>query len=210
MVNSIAIYIEGGGDTNSTKSLLREGFSEFLKSVRELARSKGIRWQLIICGGRSQTYASFVDAIEKEPETYNILLVDSEEPVTSSASPWTHLLNRQADRWHRQPNTGDAQCQMIVVCMESWFLVDPAGLKRHFGGNLDITKLPAADHAETRQKEAIADALRQAVLPTPAREYKKIRDGAALLKCINPDEVRKHCKWCQRLFTDLEAAIGSR
>lgn len=210
MVNSIAIYIEGGGDTNSTKSMLREGFSEFLKSVRELARRKGIRWQLIICGGRSKAYDAFVDAVAKEPAVFNVLLVDSEEPASSSGSPWTHLLNRQTDRWHKPPNTGDAQCQMMVVCMEAWFLADPAGLKRHFGGNLDVTKLPAAGQAETRQKEDIGDALRQAVLPTVAREYEKIRDGAALLKCVSPDEVRKHCKWCQRLFTDLEAAISGR
>ncbi len=122
MVKSIAIYIEGGGDTISTKSELREGFSEFLKSARELARQKRMKWRLIPCGGRSQTYDAFVDAVANEPAVFNVLLVDSEEPVTSSASPWTHLLNRPADRWHKPPNTGDAQCQMMVVCMEAWFL----------------------------------------------------------------------------------------
>ena len=188
--------------------MLREGFSEFLKSVRESARQKGMRWQLIVCGGRSQTYDAFVDAVAKEPAVFNVLLVDSEEPVAISVSPWTHLTNRQADRWNKPAGVDDARCQMMVVCMEAWFLADPAALGLHFGGNFDVKKLPAANQAETRRKEDIEDDLRQAVLHTAAGEYKKIRDGAKLLKCVNPDEVRKHCKWCQRLFTNLEAAIS--
>ena len=182
MVKSIAIYIEGGGDTANTKSFLREGYSAFLDSVRELARKKAIRWQLVICGGRSQAYAAFVDAVKQEPEVFNVLLVDSEDPVAISVSPWAHLENRKEDRWTQPKGVDDSQCHMMVACMEAWFLADLAALKRHFGGNFDAEKLPAANLAESRTKDNIHDALRQATRNTPAREYQKIRDGGKLLK----------------------------
>ncbi len=210
MVKSIAIYIEGGGDTANTKSFLREGYSAFLDSVRELARKKAIRWQLVICGGRSQTYAAFVDAVKQEPEVFNVLLVDSEYPVAISVSPWAHLNNPKQDGWDKPKDVDDLRCQMMVACMEAWFLADLAALKRHFGGNFDAEKLPAANLAESRTKDNIHDALRQATRNTPAREYQKIRDGGKLLKCLEPDVVRTHCKWCNRLFAQLERTIGGR
>ncbi len=45
---------------------------------------------------------------------------------------------------------------------------------------------------------------------TKAKEYKKIRDGAKLLEKIDSEAVRKHCKWCERLFTMLGNAIGAK
>jgi hypothetical protein len=97
---------------------------------------------------------------------------------------------------------------MMVVCMEAWFLADPAALKEYFGGNFDSKKLPPANQAETRTKTVISDALKQATKPTKAEEYKKIRDGAKLLEKVDSAEVRKHCKWCDRLFKMLAAEIG--
>jgi len=93
--------------------------------------------------------------------------------------------------------------------MEAWFLADPAGLKRHFGGNFDSGKLPPANQAETRTKSDINDALKQATKGTKAKEYKKIRDGAKLLARVDSAEVRKHCRWCDRLFQVLAEAIGA-
>lgn len=206
MSKSVAIYMEGGGPPGEGRALLRTGMLAFLKPVVDAVRGKS-RWRVIACGGRHQAYDAFVDALLNEPEVFNVLLVDSEDPVIT-VSPWTHLRNRKDDGWTQPPGSDDSQCQMMVVCMEAWFLADPAGMKRHYGGNFDTGALPAANLAETRTTTDINDVLKQATRNTKAKEYQKIRDGAKLLEKVDPAEVRKHCKWCERLFRTLGTAIG--
>ena len=181
----------------------------FLKLVRDEVRKRRIQWRLIICGGRREAYDKFSDAMVKEPEVLNILLVDSEAPVAINVSPWTHLLNRTSDGWAKPPGADDSRCQMMVACMEAWFLADPAGLSKHFGGNFNANALPPANQAETRTKDDINNALKLATRPTPAKEYQKIRDGAKLLAKVDPAVVRNHCQWCDRLFKTFGAALGT-
>lgn len=194
MVDSIAIYVEGGGATSRTLEPFRRGMSVFLGSVVSAVRARHIRWRVIPCGGRTQAYAAFVDALESEPDVFNVLLVDSEDRANTNESPWEYLRDRPEDGWIRPPTAGDSHCQMMVVCMEAWFLADPAGMKRHYGGNFNEAALPPPDQAETRTKNAIRDALKKATRNTPAEEYRKIRDGAKLLECVDPAKVRTHCK----------------
>lgn len=209
MVKSIAVYIEGGGPTSATRDPFRRGMSEFLAAVVNEMRKRRIQWRPIICGGRQEAFDKFCDALIKEPDVFNVLLVDSEDPVAITVALWAHLKNRKGDEWDRPAGADDARCQLMVACMEAWFLADPAGLKKHFGGNFKEEALPPANQAETRTKEAIADVLGKATRLTPAKEYQKIRDGARLLAKVDPVEVRKHCKWCERLFTALQDAIGA-
>ena len=210
MVEDIAIYVEGGGDTAQTLAPFRRGMSTFLRPVVDVVRARCIRWRMIPCGGRQQAYDAFVDALANEPEVFNVLLVDSEDPLPITVSPWDHVKKREGDKWDRPAGTDDTRCQMMVACMEAWFLADPAGLKRHFGRNFNEKALPPQNQSETRTKAKINDALKKATKATPAQEYQKIRDGAKLLERIDPAEVRKHCKWCDRLFQALGKAIGAK
>jgi len=209
VVKSIAIYIEGGGPTSATRDPFRRGISAFLEPVVTEIRKQRIQWRPIICGGRKEAYDKFCDALLNEPHVFNVLLVDSEDPLAITISSWEHLKNREGDKWDKPAGVDDARCQMMVACMEAWFLADPAGLKNHFGGNFDTRKLPPANQAESCAKSTINDALKKATRPTKAKEYQKIRDGAKLLEKVDPKEVRKHCKWCERLFETLGVAIGA-
>ena len=209
MTKSIAIYIEGGGNTAQTLTPFRTGMSAFLKSVVDVVRQKRIQWRVIPCGGRKQAYDAFVDALEKEPEVYNVLLVDSEDPVTITVPPWTHLRDRPGNGWAQPAGFDDKRCQMMVACMEAWFLADPDGLKKHFRKHFDDSVLPPVAQVESCTKDDINRALKKATRLTAAEEYKKIRDGAKLLEKVDPAVVRKHCKWCERLFQALGEAIGA-
>lgn len=210
MIREIAIYVEGGGSTGQTLIPFRTGMLAFLKPFMDEVRRRRIRCNVVACGGRQEAYDAFVNKLRREPEVYSVLLVDAEEPVAKDASPWTHLAGRKGDHWACPEGADDARCHLMVVTMEAWFLADPDTLKDHFGGNFDEKKLPPANQAETRPKHVIEDALRQATRNTKAGEYKKIRDGAKLLEKIDPAVVRKHCKWCDRLFTGLGEAIGAK
>ncbi len=209
MVKSIAIYVEGGGSTPQTLDPFRRGMSAFLAPVVEIVRKKRIKWRVIPCGGRSQAYEAFADALRREPDVFNVLLVDGEDQVEIDSSPWTHLKNRQGDGWDRPAGCDDERCQLMVVCMEAWFLADPEALRGHFGGNFNQAALPQPDISETRTKDAIEQALAQATRPTPAKEYKKIRDGAKILEKLNQASVRRHCQWCERLFQAMGRALGA-
>lgn len=208
-MKKIAIYVEGGGPTHKTQDLIRRGFAEFFGPAARAARMCGGYVRTIPCGGRREAYDKFCDALIHDPDIFNLLLVDAEDPGARMDSPWAHLRNRPGDGWAQPAGADNTRCQMMVVCMEAWFLADPAGLKKHFGGNFDEGKLPPANQAESRNKADINDALKRATRNTKAGEYQKIRDGAKLLEKIDPAEVRKHCKWCERLFKTLEQAMGA-
>lgn len=138
--------MEGGGDSAQTLDPFRRGMATFLRPVVEAIRQRRLRWRLIPCGGRRQAYDAFCDAVLNEPDVFNILLVDSEDPVAVTVSPWEHLKDRQGDQWSKPAGTKDEVCRMMVACMESWFIADPEGLRRHYGANFDMRKLPSTNH----------------------------------------------------------------
>ena len=82
MVGEIRIYVEGGGDQANGKKKFREGIGNFLNSLRQQACNKRINWSIIACGGRQSTYDAYCYALKDHPQAVNILLVDSEDPVT--------------------------------------------------------------------------------------------------------------------------------
>jgi len=73
MVTEIRIYIEGGGSRSSSKTALRQGFSSFLKEIKDCARVNRVGWNLIACGSRNEAYSDFKNALVTHINAFNVL-----------------------------------------------------------------------------------------------------------------------------------------
>lgn len=126
--SEIRIYVEGGGDMAYGRARIREGFSQFMRDLKALARHKGIRWSIVACGSRDSAFDDFRVALKSHPSAFNVLLVDAEGSVAEGVSPWLHL--GQRDSWQKPTGCADDQCFLMVQCMESWLIVDRAALNK--------------------------------------------------------------------------------
>ncbi len=203
MVGEIRIYVEGGGDSSHRKAKIRIGFRKLFDSLAQLARAKRIRFNVVACGGRQRTYDSFVSSCSNYRDAFNILLVDSEGPV--SREPWQHL--HEQDGWPLNPADND-QCHLMVEMMEAWFIADSAALSAYFGTGFAANALPQRQNVEEIPKAELEPSLNHAARNTPKQGYKKIRDGSAILARLNSTRVRKRARHCERLFTTLEGVIN--
>lgn len=201
----VEVYIEGGGTTSSQRAGLRAGFSEFIGSQREEARQNGIEIRLICCGGRAETYRRFVDALGQGEDCVYLLLVDSEAPVPIGTSPWRHLEQSPGDKWSQPEGIGDEDCHLMVACMETWLLAGGDQLSRYYGRNFSSKSIPAAQGLEGQPKETIIRSFVAATRKTSKGEYDKGCHSAALLTIVDPIQVRRNCRWCERFLHRLES-----
>jgi hypothetical protein len=203
MVSEIRIYTEGGGDERATRNALRRGFSGFLEKLRSIARRKNVRWSLIACGGRNRAYDCFVRALSTHPTAFNLLLVDSETPVTDE--PWDHLAAQ--DDWSRH-GTSDEHCQLMVQVMESWFIADIEALRHFYGNELNENPIPQRNNVERVAKANVFRALERATETTSKGRYHKTRHAPQLLRRIDFQRVCDASRHCTRLFNTLYHAIS--
>lgn len=204
MVKEIRVYIEGGGDAKNTKALFRDGFRSFLDDLFQIARERKIKCNLIVCGGRNAAYRDFKNALADHPDAYNILLVDSEGPVTQK--PWQHLQSR--DNWDSL-KVEDDQCHLMVQAMEAWFMADIDALNTFYGQGFQANSLPKNSNIEDIPKDRLEPSLKAATRQTQKREYQKIKHGCELLKQIDVQKVRGASEHCDRLFQKIEEIIKS-
>lgn len=219
MVTSIAIHLEGGGNSEVTIAPFRQGMSTFLQPLVKLARQRGIRWRIIPYGGRSQAFKYFCDALKNEPDVFHVLLVDAEEVVTRP--PWEHVKNRIGDEWVAPDGATADQCQLMIVTMETWFLADPEAVRgffKHTNGFdkdaiPDLPPLPSAPKPATllqaMSKSRVNEILAKATRSTKTDHYERIRHGAKLLAVIDSAKVRQQCPACDRLFKTLATAMAT-
>jgi hypothetical protein len=200
-MNKIRIYIEGGGVGKETRATLRQGFGAFFSSLRDIARSRRISWDIIVSGSRDDAWGDFETALEQHSDSLNILLVDSEGPV--STTPKQHLHDR--DGWNI---TVPAECcQLMVQTMESWLLADVEVLKSYYGQRFQGSALPNCNNVEDIGKAALYTALDQATRHTKKGPYRKITHGADLLERVRPSVVRSRAIHCDRFFKTVSSAM---
>ena len=201
-MRGIRIYVEGGGDSRATKAEIRRGFGGFLRSLREAARQRRLRWDVIACGSRGPAFAAFRRACDDHPDAFNVLLVDSEGPV--DASPTEHL--RRADNWRiEQPNE---HCHLMVQMMEAWIIADVQTLRSFYGQGFQDSAIPDAQDVEQIDKARLLEALHKATRRTQKGGYHKIHHAGPLLERLGAAVVRSKARHCERLFATLEKVIA--
>ena len=197
---SIKVYVEGGGDKNpSLNRQCRAGFREFF----EKAGLKGSMPKVIPCGSREKTYDRFCTAInDTQDDSFIVLLVDSEAAVAASDSPWEHL--KKCDKKWIQPSAAvDDNAQLMVQCMEAWFVADRQSLGAYFGKDFNAAALPARDDVEAIAKGDLEPALKQATRSCSKGSYNKGRHSFELLGCLDPSKVMDASHHAKRLIDAL-------
>ena len=145
----------------------------------------------------------FIHARRLEPEIQALLLVDSEEPVSTTTKQ--HLFAR--DGWPL-PDVPTEAVHLMVQVMETWMVADPEALSAFYGRDFNEKALPAHADLEQVPKSVVADALNGATKHTQKRAYHKIRLADVLAR-LRPGRVRARCKHCELMFSTAESLIGT-
>ena len=204
-IAEIRIYVEGGGDSGHTKRRLRGALGEFFRELRDLARARRARWEIIPCGGRSSAFEDYQKALRSHPYAVNLLLVDSETAVCAE-SPWQHLKCDSGDNWDN-PGVEDKHCHLMVQVMEAWLVADRERLGEYYGQGFHENALPSNRNVEQINKRTLLDAMKRSTRDTTKGEYHKTRHAPMLLERIRPSEVRSRASFCDRLFKIVAAEI---
>ena len=213
-MTAIAIYVEGGGDTPDQKAELRRGLDGLLDNVKSKAREKRLRWKLIPSGGRRTTYEAFINALHTNPDSINVLLVDSETLIAAVTDDTdqdaevrvAHLT--QHDQWDLS-EAHPQRVHLMVQCMETWIVADVDALRRFYGQDFVPNSLPRRVNLEEEPKVDVYSKLMWATRATQKGEYAKIRHASQLLQRINPTQVAVRCPRFAILMRWLEETIAA-
>lgn len=159
--------------------------------------------RVVACGGRDNAYDKFCHAIATaRDDQVVILLVDSEGPLADRAGPWSHLQKR--DGWHKPAGATDDQVQLMVQCMESWFLADKDCLVQYFGPRFNRGSLPGSEDIENVPKKDVLDGIRNATRRC-GNPYDKGRHSFVLLAELNPQKVADASPHARQLLARLRS-----
>ena len=179
-MKSIAIYVEGGGDTVEQRKELRVGIDGLLRCQKQAAQAKFLRWKTVPSGGRQQTYEAFVHEVQHADDTaLCVLLVDSEDELPGESSKQkgatqevmeqclaadaqtrkSHLTKR--DKWNLKRIPAE-NIHLMVRCMEAWIIADPEALIRFYGSAFNAGKLPTSPDLENEVKSRLYAKLKEA------------------------------------------------
>ena len=196
---SVKIYVEGGGEGQALKTKCRKAFQAFFTAAGLAGRLP----RVIPSGGRKQAYDDFCTALKLAgADDYIILLVDSEAPV--SVPPWQHVKEREGDRWDRPSAATEDHLQLMVQCMETWFLADKSLLAQFFGNLFRPSALPPNPCLEAIPKDDVLAGLSSATHAcSPKQRYSKGRHSFGILEQLDPSKVSQSCPFAERLLRTL-------
>lgn len=206
-MTSVALYVEGGGDSEAGKAALRQGFDELLATQKNAARVRKMRWKTVLCGGRNATFDAFLNATTKRTADVVVLVVDAEAPVavTTPEGRVEHLATR--DGWTFE-GVDAGHVHLMTQCMEAWIVADREKFEEFYGKGSRKNALPRRQVLDEEPKANLYSALDAATKDTQKGSYGKIKHASELLKRVRPGIVAARCRSFQHLIQRLDAMIA--
>ena len=207
MVKAVHIYLEGSGERREQQVKCRSAFQKLCEKLG----FKGKMPSFIACGSRNQAYKDFSNALKRNPDVLNILLVDSEDPVKNlSPDPhsdiaWIHLNLR--DGWIRPADTESYQALIMATSMETWIATDREALKAFFGKDLQENALPTLPQIESQNRKEVFKKLEHATRNCK-RPYQKGDQSFKILETLDPAILHQHLTQFQRLKATLDIVLS--
>lgn len=208
MVKAVHIYLEGSGERREQQAKCRSAF----QMLCEKLGFKGKMPSFIACGSRNQTYKDFSNALKRNPDVLNILLVDSEDPVKNltpnphSDMAWIHLNLR--DGWTRPTDTEPYQALIMATSMETWIATDREALKKFFGKDFQESALPSLPTIESQHRKDIFHKLEHATRNC-TKKYQKGDTSFKILETLDPAILHQHLSQFQRLKATLDIVLST-
>jgi len=134
-----------------------------------------------------------------------LVLVDSEGPVETASSCWTHLERQIAGAWIRPAGVAEEQGHLMVQCMESWLLADRQALGRFFGNGFRDKALPGNPNVEEVPKQDLFAGLAAASKKSKTGAYRKGAHSFQLLASLDVEDVIGASRWARRFFDTMKA-----
>ncbi|MCH7800621.1 MAG: DUF4276 family protein [Chloroflexi bacterium] len=197
-MSQVFIYFEGDRK-------LQEGFRQFLNEIYVEAKIRHAKIRLVSGNSKSETIKDFIKAVRVMPDAFNVMLVDSDRPVSDTSSLISQV--KQHTDWDNSLTVPDAQLHFMVQVMESWFLADKSALEGYYGRLFRANRLPQNTNVEQIPKSDVESGLRSATRETGKGAYHKTRHAPELLARIDPSRVRGVAPHCDRLLRELEQAL---
>lgn len=204
----VTVYVEGGG-----RAVLRRACQQAFLSLFEKAGLRRSRMRVVACQSRGDAIKTFRTALQCANQgEFILLLVDSEGPVHERHrdQPWNFLEAIVGpDRMERPKGAADEQAHLMVQCMESWLLADPAQLASYFKRGFHAGSLPAGN-LEQVGKNRVLESLKHATRNCSRGPYDKGKHSFEILAVIDPARVEKVSPHAERLFGLLRAKGAGR
>ena len=182
-MRQIAIYFEGN-------PLLTEGLKEFLNIELALARHRRVRIDLIV-GGPKGPEKLCQTGQKVQPKATHFILLDYSDKPRKGAPP------KNTFYW--------------IQVMESWFLADPAAIRKALGPCVNIAKVPKWKTVESISKP---DVFKRLSSLTKICGKEKHYDDAhppnlasKILRQLDRKEVQEKSPECRRFLTTLDRTI---
>ena len=146
--------------------------------------------RVVVCGTRRSAYDDFAEASKNaSPDELIILLVDSEDAVPQSRGSWEYLKGRDEDGWAKPVGAGDRNAQLMVQCMEAWFMADKDAVAGYFGQGFIEGRMPPNPNVEEIPKRDVLNGLKEAARHTQKGKYEKGEHSFGILERLDPEKV---------------------